>query len=98
MSNRDVFDGDAPVFIEVSKVMTSKCSSKVSDNAVRETESVDDVFEELDCFLCSSRDERFILDPLRELVDGDVYVPKTTWRWFERPDYVQFPARKGPGS
>ena len=25
-----------------------------------------------------SRDERFILDPLGELVDGNVYVPETT--------------------
>ena len=60
--------------------MASECSFEVSDDAVQETKSVDDVFEELDCFLCSSRDERFILDPLGELVNGDVYVPKTTWR------------------
>ena len=51
MGNGDVFDGDASVFAEVSKMMTSKCSSKVSDNAIRETESMDDVFEELDRFL-----------------------------------------------
>ena len=54
MGNGDVFDGDASVFAEVPKVMASKCSFKVGDNAVRETESVDDIFEELDCFLCSS--------------------------------------------
>ena len=78
MGNGDVFDGDALVFIEVPKVMAGKCSSEVGDYAVWETEYVDDVFEELDCFLCSSRDERFILDPLGELVDGDAYIPKTT--------------------
>ena len=78
MGNRDVLDGDASVFVEVPKVMASKRSSKVSDDAVRETESVDDIFEELDCFFCSSRDERFILDPLGELVNGDIYVPETT--------------------
>ena len=78
MGNREVLDGDALVFTEVPKVMASKHSSKVGDDAVRETESVDDIFEELDCFLCSSRDERFILYPLRELVDGDVYILKTT--------------------
>ena len=54
MGNGDVFDGDALVFIEVPKVMASKRSSEVGDDAVRETESVDDIFEELDCFLCSS--------------------------------------------
>jgi len=56
MGNRDVFDGDASVFAEVPKMMASKCSFEVGDNAVRETESMDDIFEELDCFLCSSRD------------------------------------------
>ena len=80
MGNRDVFDRDALVFIEVLKMMTNECSSEVSDNVVRETESVYDVFKELDCFLCSSRDKRFVLDPLGELVDGDVHVPETTWR------------------
>ena len=71
-----------------SQKLTSKHSSKVGDDAVRETKSVDDIFEELDCFLCSSRDERFILDPLGEFVDGDVYVPKTTWCWLERLDHI----------
>ena len=98
MGNGDVFDGDASVFVEVPKMMTSECSSEVGDNAVRETESMDDIFEELDCFLCSSRYEWFILDPLGELVDGDVYILKTTWHWFERSDHVQSPACKGPGS
>ena len=61
MGNRDVFDEDASVFAEVPKVMAGKFSSEVGDDAVRETESVDDVFEELDCFLCGSRDKRFVL-------------------------------------
>ena len=78
MSNRDVFDGDATVFAEVPKVMASKYSSEVGDDVVRETESMDDIFEELDCFFCSSRDERFILNPLGELINGDVYVPETS--------------------
>ena len=39
------------VFVEVPKVMASKCSSEVGDDVVWETESVDDIFEELNCFL-----------------------------------------------
>ena len=54
MGNKDVFDGDASVFVEVPKMMTSKCSFKVCDNVVWETESMDDIFKELDCLLCSS--------------------------------------------
>ena len=53
MGNRDVFDGDGLVFAEVLKMVASECSPKVGDNAVRETESMDDIFEELDCLLCS---------------------------------------------
>ena len=78
MGNGDVFDKDASVFAKVPKMMASKHSSEVGDNAIRETESVDDIFEELDCFLCSSRDEQFILDPLGELIDGDVDIPEST--------------------
>ena len=88
MGNGDIFDEDAPVFAEIPKVMTSKRSSEVGDDAVWETESVDDIFEELNCFLCSSQDERFILDPLGELINDDVYVPKATWRWLERTNHV----------
>ena len=53
MGNGDILDGDASVFTEVPKMMTSKCSSEVGDNAVRETESMDDIFKELDCLLYS---------------------------------------------
>ena len=54
MGNRDIFDGDAAVFAEVPEVMASKRSSEIGDDAVRETESVYDVFKELNYFLCSS--------------------------------------------
>ena len=54
MGNGDVFDGDASVFVEVPKMMTSECSSEVGGNAAQEIESMDDIFEELDCFLCSA--------------------------------------------
>ena len=98
MSNRDVFDRDATVFAEVLEVMASKYSSEVGDDAIRETKSMDDIFEELNCFLCSSRDERFILDPLGELVNGDIYVPETTWRWPKSSNHIQSLSCEGPGS
>ena len=67
------------------KVMANKSSSEVGDDVVRETESVDDIFEELDCFLCSSRDERFILNPLGELINGDIHVLETTCTGLKGP-------------
>ena len=94
MDNRDVFDRDASVFVEVPKIVTSERSFEVGDNAVRETKSVDDIFKELDCLLCSCRNKWLVFDPLGELVNGDVYIPKTTWRRLERPDHVQSPACK----
>ena len=78
MGNGDVFDGDASIFAEVPKMMTSECSSEVGDSAVQETESMNDIFEELDCLLCSSRNKWFVFDPLGELVNGDIHIPKTT--------------------
>ena len=54
MGNRDVFNGDASVFVEVPKMVASECSSEVGDNAVWETEYVDDIFIELDYLLSSS--------------------------------------------
>ena len=79
-------------------MVASECSSEVSDNAIRETESMDDIFEELDCFHCSSRDKRLVLDPLGELVDGNIHVLKTAWRGLERPNHVESLACKGLGS
>jgi hypothetical protein len=98
MGNRDVFDRDALVFTKVSKMVTSECSTEVSDNVVRETESMDDIFEELDCLLCSGRNKRPVFDPLGELVNGDIYVLKTAWRRLERPDHVCSLACKRPRS
>ena len=69
-------------------MVTSECSSEFGDNAVRETKSIDDIFKELDCFLCSSQNKRLVFDPLGELVNGDVDVPKTAWRRLERPNHV----------
>ena len=88
MGNGDVFNGDAPILVEVPKIMASKRGSEVGDDAIRETKSMDDIFEELNCFLCSSRDERFILNPLGEHVDGDIYILITAWRRLERPNHV----------
>ena len=98
MGNGDVFDGDTAVFAEIPKVMTSECGSEVGDNAIWETKSVDDIFEKLDCLLCSGRNKWFVFNPLGELVNGDIHVPETTWRWLERLDHIQSPACEGPGS
>ena len=59
-------------------MMTSECGSEVGNNAVRENESMDDIFKELNYFLCSGRNKRFVFDSLGELVNSDVHIPETT--------------------
>ena len=54
MGNGDIFNGDALIFVEIPKVMASKGGSEVGDDAIWQTESVDNIFKELDCFLCGS--------------------------------------------
>ena len=98
VSDGNVFNRNAPVLAEVPKTMAGKRGPKVGDDAVRETESVYDVLKELDCFFSSSCDEWFVFDPFGELIDGDVHVPETSWRRFERPDHIQSPACERPGS
>ena len=88
MSNGNIFNRDAPIFAEVPKMMAGKSRPEVSDDAIWETESVYDVFKELDCFLSSSCDKWFVLDPLGELINGDVHILETSWCWFERPDHI----------
>jgi len=79
-------------------MVPSECSFEVGDNVVRETESMDDIFEEFNCLLCSGQNKRLVFDPLGELVNDNIYIPKTTWRRLERSDYVQSPACKRLGS
>ena len=55
MGNGDVFNEDAPVFAKVPEMIAGKRGSEVSDDTVREAKTMDNVFKELDCLLCSSR-------------------------------------------
>jgi hypothetical protein len=78
MSNGNVFNRDAPFFAEIPKMMAGKSCPEVGDDAVRETKYVYDVFKELDCFLSCSCNEWFVLNPLGELINGDVHIPETS--------------------
>ena len=69
MGNGDIFNGDASVFTEVPKMMTTECSSEVGDNAVWETKSVDNVSEEQHRLLGFDSINRTSLDPFGELID-----------------------------
>ena len=89
MGNGDVFDGDAPVIVDVPKVMASKHSSR----------SMMMLFGRLNLWMISSKSsttfftvaetKRFVFDPLEELVNSDIHISETTWHWLERPDHIQ---------
>ena len=80
MRDRYILNGYAPILVEIPKVTADKCRTKVGDDTVRQPKPMDDVVEEFRCFLCCRLDERLVLDPLGELINGDVYILETSWR------------------
>ena len=57
---------------------------------------MDDVVEELRCFLCCRLDERLVLDPLGEFVNSDINPSESTGGILEWPNHVQSPACERP--
>ena len=56
MSDQGLVDHDAVSIIEVQELLPGEVSSVVSDDTIRNTKTVDDVKEELDClFRATSR-------------------------------------------
>ena len=55
-----------------------------------------DVLKQLGYLLRSCGDKGLVLNPLGELINGDIYVFEASRNWIEGPDHVQSPACKGP--
>ena len=49
---------------------------------------MDDVVEELRCFLCYRLDERLVLDPLGEFVNSDINPSESVGGILEWPNHV----------
>ena len=60
------------------KSLLNKCRTKDGDDTVRQPKPMDDVIEELHCFLCCRLDERLVLDPLGEFINSDINPSKST--------------------
>ena len=69
MSNRSLVDYDVVSVAEVSKLLPGEISPMVSDNTVRNAESVDDVEEEFDRLFRAEIGDGLGLYPLGEFVD-----------------------------
>jgi len=52
---------------------------------------MDDVVEELRCFLCCRLDERLVLYPLGEFVNSDINPSEFARGFLEWPNHVQSP-------
>ena len=57
---------------------------------------MDDVVEELHCFLCCRLDERLVLDPLGEFVNSDINPSKSARGFLDWPNHVQSLACERP--
>ena len=69
MSDRSLTDSDAVSIAEVLELLPGEVSPVVSDNTVRNTESIDDVEEEFDRLFRSEIGDGLGFYPLGKLVD-----------------------------
>jgi hypothetical protein len=58
--------------------------TQIYDDSIGHAEAVHDVLDELDYFVCFVFHERFVLDPLGELVNSHKDVLETALSFFER--------------
>ena len=72
MRDRYILNGYALILVEIPETAAGKCRTKVGDDTIRQPKPMDEVVEELRCFLCCRLDERLVLDPLGEFVNSDI--------------------------
>jgi hypothetical protein len=53
---------------------------------------VKNIIKELGCLLRYRCDKRFVLNPLRKLVNGNINIFESTRGYLERPNHIQSPA------
>jgi len=83
--DRYILNGYAPILAEILEVTAGKCRTKVGDDTVRQPKPMDDVVEELRCFLCYRLDERLVLDPLGEFVNSDINPSESAGAFLNGP-------------
>ena len=78
LSHRDVLDKNRSIIAEILDVTSSKGGSQVGDDCVWQTKTMEDLFEEVSGFFRRADNERIVLNPFGELVNGNIYPPETT--------------------
>ena len=97
MSDRSPIDSDVVSIAEVLELLPGEVSPVVSDNTVRNAESVDDVKEEFDRLFRVDVGDGLGLYPLGELVDRNEQVSEAAWALFEGSYHVEALDREWPG-
>ena len=88
MRDRYILNGYAPILVEILEVTADKCRTKVGDDTIWKPKPMDDVIEELRCFLCCRLDEWLVLDPLGEFVNSDINPLESTGGVLEWSNHV----------
>jgi hypothetical protein len=95
--NRDIFDLDACIFIELPELVGREIWSQIHDDGVREAEAMQDIGDEVNDSIGYELGYQLVLDPLGKLVDSHQYMGETAWRRCEGPNHIKAPASKRPG-
>jgi hypothetical protein len=74
VGNRDVFDRDALVFTEILEVIASESRTQIGYDAIWQAQGMHDVLKQLGCLLRGCGDKGLVLDPLGELINGNIYI------------------------
>ena len=91
MSDRGPVDPDVVSITEVQELLPGEVSPKVSDDAVRNAELVDDVEEEFDRLFRANVVDGLSLYPLGELVDRYEQLSEAARALFEGSYHVETP-------
>ena len=89
MSNQGPVDSNAISITEVQELLPGEVSPMVSDDAVRNTELVDDVEEEFDRLFRVDVSDGLRLYPLGEFVHCYEQVSEAAWALFEGSYHVE---------
>ena len=91
MSNRDVANLDAKIFVVPLKDTTCKLGPIIGDDPILDPKSTYDGLDEFYCGLLVDFDHWGCFRPLGEFVDGDIEIPVSSDGPGEWPQDVQHP-------
>lgn len=96
MRYHDVFDEDTLVFVEFLEIVACKVGSEIFDDAVQDTEAVNNLLEELGRFLSGGADQWLVLYLFGKFVYSDKNILEVADSSPEWANHVKAPDRERP--